>query len=100
MVFLHRVGGAFNSPFECEFELGFNWKVVDLRIHFPKYIFKVQSENRGLRYDFSKKVSPYFQLSKSATPLTLVLLPLRLDLTLKLLYSHLGSPCLILGFTP
>ena len=81
---------AFLSIFECEFELVVNWKVVDLQIPFPKHIFKVQSEQRGLRYDFSKKVSPYFQLSNSATPLTLVLLPLRLDLTLKLLFSRLS----------
>ena len=90
VVLLHQVGGTLFSLLECEFELGFNWKVVDLRIPFPKHIFKVQSEHRGLRYDFSKKVSPYFHLSKSATPLTLVLIPLRLDLTLKLLSSILA----------
>ena len=76
--FLLMTYHAFLSIFECEFELGVNRKVVDLRISFLKHIFNVQSEHRGLRYDFSKKVSPYFQLSNSATPLTLVLLPLRL----------------------
>ena len=54
---------SFLTPFECEFELGFNWKVIDLRILFLKYIFNVQSEHRGLRYDFSKKISSYFLFS-------------------------------------
>ena len=100
MALLHRVGGAVLSPFRCEFELDFNWKVVDLRIPFPKHTLNVQSEYRGLRYDFSKKVSPYFLLSKSTTPLTLVLLLLRLDLTLKHVFSHLGLIHLNPDLTP
>ena len=57
------VKSAFLTPFDCEFELGVNRKVIDLWIPFPKHIFNLQSEHWGLRYDFSKKVSPYFRLS-------------------------------------
>ena len=35
---------AFLTPFECEFELGFNWKVVDLRVNYPTQVESSQSE--------------------------------------------------------